>query len=254
MHHPLRQESADAGALADAQRRPAMHPIVAGTGRGTGQRRAVRCVRDCARDNTLDARLREQREALPRPFQMRHNAVQLRRDQLAIEIPGGWTIPTFVRASGLVRSDKDAVALFAEIGMRPGIPHHRQLRLVRDQLRYRFSDKVVMQHVGDRRAVAGPGSNLVAIGATGVHDMLAMQLALIGGHQPFAAVEPADVHHARAAADLGAKHACTGGHRHSGISGRDVAVGHGQEGRLHAFDIKERMMAGISFGPMICAS
>ena len=100
-----------------------------------------------------------------------------------------------------------------------------------------------MQHVGDRRAVAGPGGNLVAIGAAGVHDMLAPQLALIGGHQPLAGIKPADVGDTRAAVDLGAERACTGGHRHGGIGRRDVAVGHGQEGRLHTRDVEERMMA-----------
>ncbi len=126
---------------------------------------------------------------------------------------------------------------------RPGIAHHRQFRLVRDQLRHRLGDDVVMQHVGDRYAVAGPGANHVAIGAAGVHHMLAADLALIGDHQPFAGVEPADIRDPRAAVNLGAERARTRGHRHGDIGGRHVAVSHGQERRLHALEIEERMMA-----------
>src|ERR1700752_1882453 len=116
---------------------------------------------------------------------MRYDAAQLWRHQLALKIPGGWTIPAFVSAGGLVRSDEYAVALFAEISMCPGIAHHRELRLVGDQLRHRFRYQVVMQHVGDWRAVLGPGGNLAAIGAAGVHDMLATQIARAGLQQPF---------------------------------------------------------------------
>jgi hypothetical protein len=73
--------------------------------------------------------------------------------------------------------------------------------------------------------------------------MLAPQLPLIGAHQPLTCIKPADVADTRAAVDLGAKRACTGGHRHRGIGRRDMAVSHGQEGRLHTRDVEERMIS-----------
>ncbi len=147
-----------------------------------------------------------------------------------------------MRGVGFVRADKNAVGLLAQIGMRIGIAHHRQFHLEVDQLLERLGDHVVMQHVGDRYVVAGPGADDVAIGAGGIDHMLADDVALVGDDPPFARWKKLDVGDAGAAIDFGAELARAGRHRIGDVGGRDMAVGHGPEGGLDAEGFEEGMV------------
>ena len=64
--------------------------------------------------------------------------------------------------------------------------------------------------------------------------MLAGDVALVGDDQPFAGLLKLDVGDAGAAVDLGAELAGAGRHGVGDVGRRDMAVGHGEEGRLDA--------------------
>ena len=169
-------------------------------------------------------------------------AIEFRRHQFALEIPRRRAVPARMRARGLVGAEQNATALLAKIAVRPRIAHDRQLARAADQLRHRFGNHVVVQHVGDPRAVPGPAGDHVAIGAGGVHHVLATNVALVGADQPFAGLQQADAGHPGAAMDLDAQRARPGRHRAGGIGRGDMPVGHGQERRLDALGIDERVV------------
>src|SRR5258706_13712891 len=168
---------------------------------------------DGAGDHVLQPPFAKEREALGSALEEGRETVELRGDELALELPRRrLPVPAEMRGRGLVGTDENAVGLLAQIAVRPGTTHYRQLALELDEFLEGFGDDVVMQKVGDGYAVPGPGADHAAIGPSGVDDVLAADVALVGCDQPFAGLEQANTSCPRSAIDFGAEATRSRGH------------------------------------------
>ena len=164
-----------------------MHPIIFRTMGRTGEINPVRRMGDCAGHHVLDTDVAKQRKTFSSFFQPWHQAVQLRCNQLAFKIPcRRLSVPAHMGRCGFIGADENTVGFFADVGMAVGIAHHRQFRRKGDQLFHRFSDEVVMQHIGNGHIVAGPRANHIGIRPGRIDHMFTDDVALIGDNFPFA--------------------------------------------------------------------
>ncbi len=86
--HPLRQRQPDAAALAEASHHAAGDPVVPEPRHGSDQRITVRREGECTVHPLLDADLLKAGEALEALGELRHDAVDIFRDQLRAVVPG----------------------------------------------------------------------------------------------------------------------------------------------------------------------
>ena len=178
-----------------------MHPVIARTVRRSGQRRAIRRMRDGARNNPLDARLAQTAETARRRVpDTACRRSRLRRDQFALKIPRRRPRPS-IHAHRRSRTGPSRMPV-PSCGNTQCVQGSRTTgssRRVADQLRHRLGDQVVMQHIGDRRAMAGPGRPTSCNRSRRHSPHARKQVALLGVDQPFAGVKLPDAGHASAA-------------------------------------------------------
>jgi hypothetical protein len=155
-----------------------------------------------------------------------------------------------MRALGFIGADQHTMCLFAQVGVRIGVAHHRKFLRQVDQLLQRLGDDVVVQHVADRHVVAGPRAHHVGIGAGSVDHMLASDVALVGDHLPLARGQLLDVGDKCPPVDFGAALARTCRHGVRDVCRGHVAVSHGQVAHLDA----EGLEMGMVFGNLVGAN
>lgn len=147
-----------------------------------------------------------------------------------------------MRGCGFVGTNEHAIGFLAQVRMRVRIAHHRQFELEIDQLLERFGDYVVMQHVGDGCGMPGPTRHHIAVGASSVHHMLAIDVAVLGEHAPLAVGQQLDVGDPAAPMDFSAELARARRHGIGDIRGRHMSVMHGPERGLDAEGFEIGMM------------
>ncbi len=131
----------------------------------------------------------------------------------------------------------------------PVIAHDRQFLVERLELRHRVGDEVMVRHRGCGQVISRPQRDLPRIGAAGVDDMFAGDIALFGLDQPFAVRLLRHVRRTALADDLDAQLARALGQR-EGRAGRvDMAVVGRVQGRLDAVEIVERMQFADTVRP-----
>ena len=249
MHHPAGQLTGQARAPANADLGTAAAPVIGDTRCRTNQRVAVGWMRDGAMHFALDAQLGEDRHAVQRILEPRHDPVIIRLEQLVLGLPWAMVDPDGVRVFLLVDSDQAGFLFHPDVtGDKPVVPDHRKVVVILE-FRHRVGDEIMVGHRGHGKLQAAPLANLPRIGATGIDHMLAQNVAFLGLDQPFAARLLRDVGGPAAADDPRAPGPCPGSKR-LGDAGRvGMAVFRRVERALHAFQIVERMMAADFLRP-----
>ena len=187
VHHPLREVPARSRPPCDADLGPAAAPVVGEPGSGAEQHVAVGRVGDGAVDGALDPELGQNRHPFHGVLEPRHDAVVVGGEQLALRLPRRPVQPDGVGVRLLVDADESRFLLHADVAGDLGVvAHHRELAGEVDELRHRLGDEVVVGHAGDGQVQPRPLSDLACVRASGVHDVLANVLALLGDHPPLA--------------------------------------------------------------------
>ena len=249
MNHPAGQLAGQARAPADADLGAAAAPVIGDARRRTDQRVAVWRMRDRAMHLALDAQLGEDRHAVQRILEPRHDPVVIRLEQLVLGLPRAVVDPDGVRVFLLVDSDQAGFLFHPDVaGDELVVPDHRKIVVILE-FRHRVSDEIMVGHRGHGKLQAAPLAHLPRIGAAGIDHMLAKDVAFFGLDQPFAARLLGDVGGPAAADDPRALGPCSGSKR-LGDAGRvGMAVFRRVERALHAFQIVERVVAADFLRP-----
>ena len=207
------------------------------------ERVAVRRVGNGAVDAILDAGVAEHRHPVHRGFDMRLQAVHVRRQQLLPETLGN-AVHRPGRRSLLVGPENQALALFAHVVGGVALAQHRQFGEARlpalDEFGDGVGDEVLVLDRDRRQVEAHHGAHLPRPGAGGGHHGLAGDVAAIGLDQPFAGAGALDARHLGVAVDLRAPVARALGQGLRHVHRRDMAVMGVEEGAHQPVEVGER--------------
>ena len=205
---------------------------------------------DRAVDFAGDPKLGQDRHPVHRVFEPGHDAVIVRLKEFVLSLPRALVFPHRVRIGLFVDADQALLLLHADIaGHQPVIAHDRQFLVEGPELRHRVGDEVVVRHRGRRKVVSGPERDLPRIGAAGVDNMFAGDVALLGLHQPFAALGLRHVRRPAAADHLHAQLPRPLGERKGRARRVDVTVIGRVQRRLHPVEVVERVQLADALGP-----
>ena len=239
--HPLGEVLPSARPLGDADRRASAEPVVVVPGGRAHEVAAIRSVGDGAADHLLDAGLGEHRESLGRHLQPRGQLVEVGRGEVEVEVPVDSFEPVGDGVACLVGADEQAVDLTPVVARRAGVADDGHLDLTGLHGVQRFGDQVLVDHRDDRDVDARHGTNLRGVVAGRVDDVVAGDLALVGGDPPAAVGQLGHPGDQGMTGDLSAQLAGPGGHSVGGAGGVGPAVRRGPEAE---YDVVDRLHEG----------
>ena len=217
--HPVGQGEPDAAALGQAGHHRARDPAVADPPDRPDERVAVGRERERPVDHPLDPRRRHRRVVLEGDLQRGCDAVEVRWQQLLVEGPRR-DLRRPRHAGLLVGAQEHPALLLADVDLALEVEGHRQLvsafGLERGNLVHVVGHEVHVLHAEDGELEPDHPPDLTRPQPAGVHDVLGVDLTLVGDDVPRAVAALAHVLDPRVAVDLGA--GLAGAHR--------VGVGH----------------------------
>ena len=225
--HPVGQRQADTPALRQPGHDATRHPVVAQAANGAHERVAVGRERERPVDDVLDAGRGQRRVVLERDLELRSDAVEVGFKQLGPEVPR-----RLLRRPRLaclfVCAHKDATVLLADVDLAGEVHADRHLLARRSfvirNLLHVLGDEVHVLHRQHRQLEADHAAHLASPQPARVHDVLGVDVALIGDHVPGAVDVLREVVHPRVAVDLRTGHAGALGVRVGDARRVDVAL------------------------------
>ena len=200
---PVGERRTDRPCLRESGHAAVRHPLAGPAGERTDERVAVRCHRQRTVDPSADPDVGEARIAGERHAELGRDPVDLRRDELHPEVPGR-SVDVPVPGVGLVHAEDQPVVFLLEVAEALEIHHCRHHAVARCEQVDVLGEEVVVLHRHQREVDAHHATHAAGPQPSRVDDVLALDLTLVGLHEPVArrgAAHPGDpgVQHRRRA-------------------------------------------------------